>query len=653
MKKIYNLKLHLLLVLNLLTASYLLSQQTTINFVSSSAILANPERGWYDDYYSHTGGSSLSTYYHPLSKRELTDNREKDKITLILRMFYLHEFLDQSNVSEEYLSKMQADFDSVREAGVKCIIRFAYSASQSAAVWDATPEKVFSHIESLRPVLEANTDIIAGVQAGFIGAWGEWYYTRNFAGNGYIPSAGDQENRRILVENLLGIFPDNISVDARTPAIMRNIVQSDAPVTEEEAFNGSIKSRVGHHNDCFLADRSDYGTYVNLTEDLAYLHETTKYTITGGETCDASNNYSNCENGVPRMKELHWTYLNRDYNRDVYDKWKEQGCYDEINLSLGYRIRLISATMDDSVTQGSSLGISLVLSNDGYAAPTQYKPIQFILTNTVTGAQTTLYYAGTNGDIRHWLPGEIHLEGQVTMPDTISDGNYKIFLRLPDQDSVLALNPAYSIQMANVGTWDENLGVNILNHIISVGSGGVGSIPKTPAGIHADAVSETQIELTWTDMSDNEEGFELMRSEKEENIWIKIAELDSNTLTFSDDNLYKGTTYHYMIRATNKFGNSDWSESASATTLGINALNTPSEFMAIYPNPLKNDNLSIQFGDNSEKQIIVTKLSGEVVYKTSIRETFFQLDRALFNPGIYLISMTVDNRIFNKKIIVL
>jgi len=106
MKKVCIPKLLLLLVLNMLTASYLLSQQTTINFISSSAIIANPERGWYDDYYSHTDGSSLSTNYHPLSKKELIANRENDKITLILRLFYLHEFLDQNSVSETYLSKI-------------------------------------------------------------------------------------------------------------------------------------------------------------------------------------------------------------------------------------------------------------------------------------------------------------------------------------------------------------------------------------------------------------------------------------------------------------------------------------------------------------------------------------------------------------------
>ena len=125
---------------------------------------------------------------------------------------------------------MQSDFDSIRTSGVKCIVRFAYSASQYAEVWDATPGRVFSHIESLRDVLAGNSDVVCGVQAGFIGAWGEWYYTKNFAGEDYLPDETDQQNRRTLVEHLLQIFPDHVTVQGRTPAIMKNIVGSEDPI---------------------------------------------------------------------------------------------------------------------------------------------------------------------------------------------------------------------------------------------------------------------------------------------------------------------------------------------------------------------------------------------------------------------------------------
>ena len=641
------------LVIFLSMTAVLSGQSTTHMYQSTSAIIANPERGWYDDYYSYSGGSNLGTIYKPLKAKEMIENRENDHITLILRLFYLHEFLELDEVSPEYLARMQSDFDSVRAAGVKCIVRFAYSASQSAAVWDATPDKVFSHIESLGDVLAANGDVIAGVQAGFIGAWGEWYYTKNFAGNGYKPDETDQQNRRTLVEKLLTVLPAHVTVQGRTPAIMQNLAGTDDPITEAEAFDGSDKSRIGHHNDCFLANASDYGTYTNLEEDLAYLHETTKYTITGGETCDASNSYSDCVNGVPRMVELHWTYLNRDYNRDVYNKWEEQGCYEEVNISMGYRVRLVSATLADSADPGSSTPLSLTFSNDGYAAPTQYKPIQVVLTHTVSGEHTILEYEGTNDDIRFWLPGEIQAEGSVAIPADLDDGNYTVALRFPDKDPGLAGNPAYSIQLANAGTWDGETGQNALNHLVSVGTGGAGTLPGAPFDLEASTVSETEITLSWTDGSDNETGFEIKRSVGEENIWKPLVILDPDVDVYSDTEAGKGTMYSYIIRALNDYGASAWSDSAQATTLGVSAQFPRIPSFEIYPNPLENTDLTIQFPDNSEKQVVISTVSGAHIFSTSTRQTSIQIDRHIFEKGIHLITLYQGHEISGTRLVVL
>lgn len=628
-------------------------QSTTHDYIPTSALIANPERGWYDDYYSFTGGSNLGTIYRPLKARDMIDNRENDKITLILRLFYLHEFLELDAVSQEYLDKMQADFDSIRSAGVKCIVRFAYSASQGAAVWDATPDKVFSHIESLAGVLGANGDVIAGVQAGFIGAWGEWYYTKNFAGQGYVPDETDQQNRRTLVEKLLTVLPDHIPVQMRTPAIMKNVVASADPITEAEAFDGSFKSRTGHHNDCFLANASDYGTYTNLEADLAYLHETTKYTIAGGETCDASNSYSDCVNGMPRMELLHWTYLNRDYNRDVYGKWEEQGCLDEVDRALGYRIRLVSATLADSAVKGAAMAISLELFNDGFAAPTQYKPIQVVLNHTGSGQRSTLSYTGTNDDIRFWLPGEIHTEGTVNLPTEFPEGHYTVSLRFPDKSPGLSENPSYSIQLANAGTWVADSGINLLHHMVAVGSDGEGSLPSPPAGLDAVTVSETQIDLTWSDGSDNETGFEIMRAKGEGNSWEPLVLLDPDTETYSDTSALKGTWYSYIVRAINGYGASSWSDSASAATLGVFTPITAMPSMEIFPNPLHSGNLTIRFQDGGEWQVNITTLSGLTTYNATTRKTTLEINRERFQTGVHLVSISQGGEMHIWKLVVL
>ena len=44
----------------------------------------------------------------------------------------------------------------------------------------------------------------------------------------------------------------------------------------------------GHHNDCFLASSTDFGTYDDKSVEYPYLKDDTKYTVMGGETCAVS-----------------------------------------------------------------------------------------------------------------------------------------------------------------------------------------------------------------------------------------------------------------------------------------------------------------------------------------------------------------------------
>lgn len=628
-------------------------QSTVVTYTGTEADFANPGRGWYDQYTTHSGGASLGTIYNEISAEELRNKRENDNMTLVLRLFMLHQFLEEPDVSADYISKVQADFDTIRAAGMKCIVRFAYSRSQSAEVWDATPEIVFSHILSLGDVLAANSDVIAAVQAGFIGAWGEWYYTRNFAGQGYVPDATDQENRRKLVEHLLDVLPENIVVEARTPAIMENLVGSEDPISADEAYDGSDKSRIGHHNDCFVASASDYGTYTNLEEDLAYLHETTKYTITGGETCNGSTSHSDCDNSVERMSTLHWTYMNRGYHPDVYEKWEAQGCYDEVNISLGYRLRLVEATIDNAVDQGGSLNLSLTIRNDGYAAPSQYKPIRLVLAHTLTGESTVLDYSGSHQDIRFWLPGEITAEGAVQVPADLADGNYRMALFLPDQDTALAKYPWYAIRFANAGAWNETTGSNDLNHIVTIGADGTGALPAAPSDLDATTVSETQVDLNWSDNSADETGFELMRAKGGGTAWEPLAALDPEVTSYQDVSAMKGTDYSYIIRSINEYGFSAWSDSASARTLGVYLFHDHVPAFEMYPNPLDAADLTMQFSDNDERTIVIHDATGKNVYVKNTRDDRVSIGYGIFNPGMYMVKVIGNTETKEEILIVL
>jgi galactose oxidase len=90
--------------------------------------------------------------------------------------------------------------------------------------------------------------------------------------------------------------------------------------------------------------------------------------------------------------------------------------------------------------------------------------------------------------------------------------------------------------------------------------------PAAPTNLTATAVSSSQINLSWTDNSNNETGFKVERS-KNGLSFSQIRMTNANVTTFSNNvGLTPSTTYYYRVRASNGGGNSDYSNIASATT---------------------------------------------------------------------------------------
>jgi hypothetical protein len=91
------------------------------------------------------------------------------------------------------------------------------------------------------------------------------------------------------------------------------------------------------------------------------------------------------------------------------------------------------------------------------------------------------------------------------------------------------------------------------------------SIPAAPGSLAATAVSSSQINLTWTDLSSNEDGFIIERTSAGSS-WAEIARVGSNLTAYADVGLQPNTTYTYRVSAFNAGGSSAPSVSASAQT---------------------------------------------------------------------------------------
>ncbi len=470
-----------------------------VDYTASTEDFPNPERGFY--HYTETTSSN----YNPLDANELQSWRSLHQpsganysiySTLAFRYFVLEDF-KAGPISQTYLNAVAQDFDAARQAGVKLIPRFVYliegdvcGDTYCSPYGDAPKSIVLQHIAQLKPILQANADVIATLQLGFIGIWGEGYYTDFFGDASQSPfglTAQNWADRNEIIAALLDALPADRSVQVRYPQQKQKTVYgANAPVTsaaltDAEAFQNTAKARIGHHNDCFLSSENDIGTYENYdagsngfdTLNLKpYMTADSRFVPVGGETCSDFNPYSNC-NGQPgggaqaEMARMHWSYLNADYNNALNNDWVGGGCIDEIKQRLGYRLELQTGEYPTEAQPGQSISIKIDLKNKGFAAPFNARLLRLLLRNTVTGA---IWQVHLPDDPRRWLAGnETHsIEHSFCLPTDLPQGNYELLLHLADPCPALTDRPEYAIQLANEGVWEAATGYNKLLHQLTV-----------------------------------------------------------------------------------------------------------------------------------------------------------------------------------------
>lgn len=90
--------------------------------------------------------------------------------------------------------------------------------------------------------------------------------------------------------------------------------------------------------------------------------------------------------------------------------------------------------------------------------------------------------------------------------------------------------------------------------------------PAAPSGLTASGVSSSAIDLTWTDTSTNEQGFEIERAPAGSTSFALIASLGIDVAGYTDTGLVAETSYDYRVRAFNGAGDSAWSNTATGTT---------------------------------------------------------------------------------------
>lgn len=427
-----------------------------VTYTESDAVIPNPERGFYATKETHGLTSSL------LTANAVSAARAQGR-TLYLFEYYLTDYV-KTDIAEAYLDMIRKNFQTCRDNGCKALLRFAYSNGydEKDRPWDATEEQVLRHVAQIKPILQEYADVIYVMQAGFVGSWGEWYYTENFVMNPF--KEADYQPRKHLLEALLDALPQSRQIEVRTPKFKMKIfgyAVADT-LTAAEAHQPTVKARIAGHNDCFLASSSDTGTFDGKA-DREYWMAETRYTIMGGESCGLSK-YCDCEDGegydgaITTLEKYHFSYLHINYHPQVIGRWRTQKCFDEVDRRLGYRLVLREAGFTQAPKAGADCRVVLKMDNVGFAAPMNPRGAELVLAGADGKAVKTWAIAS---DPRTWYSGSILLDQTIKLPEGLS-GKYTLCLNLPDPEATLHDNPRFSIQLANEGVWNEKTGYNTL-----------------------------------------------------------------------------------------------------------------------------------------------------------------------------------------------
>ncbi|MEL6534985.1 MAG: reprolysin-like metallopeptidase [Bacteroidota bacterium] len=171
------------------------------------------------------------------------------------------------------------------------------------------------------------------------------------------------------------------------------------------------------------------------------------------------------------------------------------------------------------------------------------------------------------------------------------------------------------------------------------------AIPNPPTQLVVSSLLDYQTELSWTDNSEDEEGFVIQRSEGDESSYTTIETINiQNRTTYVDPGREHAVTYFYRVAAFNSAGQSDWSESASVTVTDLDGI--PEESLQLYPNPGENQlTLQLQGVNAASAQVELFTVQGQrmQVMDWENLQTPLQVNTSSLPAGVYQVRVSTED----------
>jgi len=313
------------------------------------------------------------------------------------------------SLPDDALARLAADLDAHRAVGATVLFRAAYTFGRDSARWDpcrkarrladrdtrrdvgnpATIDVALTHIHQLAPILNRYVDVVAVVQTGMLGLWGEGHHG---------PRAASVE----AVDRVVQAW--HTDLDPALPLSVRRPQYLPGGTDDRSDLPGRS---VWFHNDGLLNGDDEDGTWIRqdrtprATRSLddetcrergaswrgawkdqvaAYL-ETPGVTLGGEANGAADDCHVSPDWARQEMASMGLTFLTGSYQQAVHARWS-RGCdrrgdgmcfRKEVARRVGYRLHIVDEPL--LTTDTSGLTVRLRLSNTGFDAPVRDWPL--------------------------------------------------------------------------------------------------------------------------------------------------------------------------------------------------------------------------------------------------------------------------------------
>lgn len=501
-----------------------------------------------DTSYAPDPNPNLATPERGVANR-IGEGNAGDVETIKFHFLYLGDVCKQpltwegrSDVDTSPVLKAWADTAvAQRDLGRKVIFRPRYDTPGAEGALNVcgrleadTYDLMQNHVQAIAAMLRDPEikPLVAFVEMGYLGSWGEWNTASINASCRPSPDAAPtvalcRSKSPVLLAASTGsdriTFAKYVIDTYRNGGVtgMLRPIELRRPEFHNDLMSTAFNvpaTQIGFYNDCFMSSSSDSGTFTRIKSDYSdytdlypasvlpsvqaaqdHMQATAAAASQGGETCPV-NGAEPWRDGTAvdtRMSQDSFGYIHGVYATGFRPEMVSDQKWDLIKSRLGYSYHVTQVSYPATATAGASITVSADLQNRGYARipldRTAYVvvrgPVNYVVgsVNPNTAAYTLLVpTAQANQSVYTWVKSlTATTPFSQTFPAPPVPGTYSIRLYIPDVDCVnnafcdATTKRNYEVKLATLrggqNVFDTTNGTNDLGVTLTVTSGSCAS----------------------------------------------------------------------------------------------------------------------------------------------------------------------------------